>query len=124
MKISITIFFLHISFISFTQESLVFEDLELNENMRLIGMYSHYDKKKTFEKYNFIIEDLKVLDSITRIIHKGKEVFNQSTLDEVSIRLFDGNKKIRTWSFNPKLKFIRTNGKSYEFDASQIEELT
>jgi hypothetical protein len=124
MEISIAIIFSLIFFNSFSQESLVFENLELNENMRLIGMFPHYDDEKTFENYNFIIEDIKELDSITKLIRKGKEVKNQSTRNEFHIRLFDGDKKIRTWSFNPKYKYIRTDGKSYEFDASQILDLT
>jgi hypothetical protein len=60
--------------------------------MRLIGMFPHYDEEKTFENYNFIIEDIKVLDSIAKIIRKGKEVKNQSTRNEFHIRLFEGNK--------------------------------
>jgi hypothetical protein len=103
---------------------LVFENLNLNENMRLIGMYPHYDDDRTFEKYNFIIEDIKTLDSITKIIIKGKEISNQSSRNEFTIRLFDGNKKLQTWSFNPKHSYIRTDGKSYEFDANQILDLT
>jgi hypothetical protein len=124
MKISFALIFSLIFSNSFSQESLVFENLELNENMRLIGMYPHYDEEKTFENYNFIIEDLKVLDSITKIIRKGKEVMNQSTRNEFDIRLFDGDKKIQTWSFNPKYSYIRIDGKSYEFDAKQILDLT
>jgi hypothetical protein len=92
--------------------------------MGLIGMFPHYDEEKTFENYNFIIEDIKVLDSIAKIIRKGKEVKNQSTRNEFHIRLFEGNKNIRTWSFNPKYAYIRTDGKSYEFDANQILDLT
>lgn len=124
MKILIKIILLLFCFSCFSQKSQVFENLELNENMRLIGMYPHYDQERTYESYNFIIEDSKVLDSIAKIIVKGKEVMNQSTRNEVSIYLYDRDNKIKTWSFDPKYKFIRVAGKSYEFDADQILALT
>jgi len=124
MKKLIKLILLLSFFSSFSQNNLIFDNLNLNENMRLIGMYPRYDKNKTFEKYNFIIDDLKVLDSISKIIQKGKEVINQSTRNEFNIRLFEGDKKLRTWSFNPKYNYIRIDGKSYEFDASQILNLT
>ena len=124
MKTSINLVFAFIFFNSFSQKSLVFETNKLSENMRLIGMYPHYDENKTYENYNFIITDLKELDSITKIIQKGKKIMNQFTSNEFSIRLFDGDKKLQTWSFNPKYLYIRTKGKSYEFDASQILDLT
>lgn len=124
MKFSISLIFSLMVFNSFSQESLVFENLKLNENMRLIGMYPQYDENKTFENYNFIIEDLKVLDSIAKIIRKGKEIMNQSTRNEFDIRLFEGDKKIQTWSFNPNYSYIRIDGKSYEFDANQILNLS
>lgn len=124
MRILFTLTFLMIISSTYAQKSLVFENMDLNQNMRLIGMYPHYDENKTYENYNFIIKDFKALDSISKIITKGKEVMNQHTRNEFSIRLFDGEKKLRTWSFNPKYNYIRTDGKSYEFDASQILELT
>ncbi|MBL4559938.1 MAG: hypothetical protein JKX79_03025 [Labilibaculum sp.] len=67
--------------------------------MRLIGMHPHYDEEKTFEEYNFIIEDFKAIDSITKIITKGKEVMNQHTRNEFNMRLYEGDKKLQTWSF-------------------------
>ena len=108
---------------AYSQESLILENIELNQNMRIIGMYPHYDKEKTFEKYNFLIEDLKILDSVSKILTKGKEVKNQFTKNEFSIRLFEGNNKLKTWSFNPKYSYIRIDGKSYEFNANQILSL-
>lgn len=124
MKIILTVTFLLLLFSSYAQKSLVFENLHLNQNMRLIGMYPYYDEEKTFEEYNFIIEDLKSLDSITKIITKGQKIMNQHTRNEFNMRLYEGDKKIRTWSFNPKYSYIRINGKSYVFDAHQILELT
>lgn len=124
MKILLTSILLFTCFSSFSQKSLVFENLEWNGNMRLIGMYPHYDKERTYEHYNFFIDDAKILDSIAKIIVKGKEIMNQSTRNEVNIYLYDGDNKIKTWSFDPKYKFIRTGGKSYRFDASQIMKLT
>ncbi|MEP4946633.1 MAG: hypothetical protein ABJU26_03740, partial [Flavobacteriaceae bacterium] len=124
MKILTKIILLLFCFSSFSQKSQVLENLEWNENMRLIGMYPHYDKERTYESYNFIIEDSNVLDSISKIIVKGKEIMNQSTRSEVNIYLYEGENKIKTWSFDPKYKFIRIDGRSYEFDASQVLALT
>jgi len=123
MKVLITLILYLMFYNSFSQESLVFGNIEFNENMRLIGMYPHYDKDKTFEKYNFIIEDLKELDSISKFIQKGKYVMNQVTENEFVIRLFEGDKIIQTWSLGPKYSYIRTNKKSYEFFTIQILDL-
>lgn len=120
MKNQITFIILLLSFNTFSQKTLVFEDLQLNEKTKLIGMYPHYDEKKTYENYNFLIEDTNIIDSISKIIVKGKEVMNQSTRQEFTIWLYDGNNKLKSWSFDPKYNFIRIAGKSYEFDASQI----
>lgn len=120
MKNLFTLILLLSFLVSFSQKSLVFENLQLNENMRLIGMYPHYDEKRTYENYNFLIEDSNIIDSISKIIEKGKEVINQYTSQEFTIRLYDGEKKVKSWSFDPKYNFIRIAGKSYEFDANQI----
>ena len=106
-----------------SQENLVLKNINFNQNSRLIGMYPHYDKERTFEKYNFIIEDLKVLDSLSKILSKGKEVVNQYTRTELKIRLFDGDNELKTWGINPKYSYIRVDGKSYKFDSYQILNL-
>ncbi len=124
MKKLITAILILSFFSCFSQKSLVFDDFQLNDKMRLIGMYPHYDEKKTYESYNFLIEDSKIIDSISKVIVKGKEVMNQSTRQEFTIWLYNGDEKVKSWSFDPKYKFIRINGKSYEFDASQILRLT
>ncbi|MBQ4818613.1 hypothetical protein [Aquimarina sp. MMG016] len=120
MKITLTILFFFLSINSFSQKKIVFEKLNLSDNIRLIGMYPHYDEEKTFEKYNFILEDLRTIDSISKIIVKGKEVKNQATRNEFHIRLLEGDKIINVWSFNPQYSYIRTESKSYEFNAEQI----
>ncbi|MFD0991481.1 hypothetical protein ACFQ1R_15385 [Mariniflexile jejuense] len=120
MKRQITFIILLLSFNSFSQKTLVLEDLQLNEKTRLIGMYPHYDEKRTYENYNFLIEDSNIIDSISKIIVKGKEIMNQSTRQEFTIWLCDGDKRLKYWSFDPKYNFIRIEGKSYEFDANQI----
>lgn len=123
MRITFTLLFLLLFTNSFSQENLVFDKLNLNENMKLIGMHPHYDEEKTFEKYNFILEDLKTIDSISAIVLKGKEIKNQVTRNESHIRLLDADKTIRIWSFNPKYSYIRIDGKSYEFNAKQILDI-
>ena len=123
MRKFIITFLILFCFSAYSQESLILENIDLNQNMRLIGMYPHYDKEKTFEKYNFLIEDFKVLDSLSKLLTKGKEVKNQFTKGEFNIRLFEGDKKLKTWSFNPKYSYLRIDGKSYEFNATQILNL-
>ena len=123
MKLNIIVFFLFIGINSFAQETLVFEELDLTDNSRLIGMYPHYDEEKTFEEYNFIIEDVRTIDSISKIIKKGKEIRNQSTRREFTVRLYDGDKLLKVWSFDPEYSYIRTEGKSYEFNAEQMMEI-
>jgi hypothetical protein len=52
MRKFITTILILLSISADSQKSLILENIDLNQNMRLIGMYPHYDKEKTFEKYS------------------------------------------------------------------------
>ena len=38
-------------------QKILFDTLTVDSTTKIIGRYPQYDKNRTFEKYNFIIED-------------------------------------------------------------------
>lgn len=54
-KIFLLIFVLSTS--SAFSQKVLFDTLKVNSKTKIIGRYPQYDTKKTFEKFNFIIED-------------------------------------------------------------------
>jgi hypothetical protein len=105
------------------QNKLLFANIEVNDSMKLIGMYPHYDQDKTFEKYNFIIEDFKVLDSLKKTLKVGKpatRIFDVGFL----IELVDGKHNIiKSWTVMPNYSSINIDGNFFKFDTTVISNL-
>ena len=59
----------------FSQKNL-FENLTIDKNTKIIGRYPQYDKTKTYEKYNFILEDSLEISNFINSIKLGEEVPN------------------------------------------------
>lgn len=92
--------------------------------MKLIGMYPHYDQDKTFEKYNFIIEDFKVLDSLKKTLKVGKPAARIFDRFDFSIKLVDKKQNIiKSWLVMPNYSSINIDGDFFEFDINIIANL-
>jgi hypothetical protein len=108
----------------FSQNKLLFADIKISDSMKLIGRYPHYDKDKTFEKYNFIIEDFKVLDSLTKTLKVGKPASRIFDNANFLIELVDGKHNIiNSWTVLPNYSSIVGGGDFYEFDTNILVDL-
>lgn len=56
----------------------IFDTLVIDSTTKIIGRYPQYDKSKTYEKYNFIIEDSLEIAKFAKTIKLGEEVPNST----------------------------------------------
>ena len=107
----------------FSQKNL-FENLTIDKNTKIIGRYPQYDKTKTYEKYNFILEDSLEISNFINSIKLGEEVPNSIEEPCFRIEIIKDNKEIGGWTVNPRAKSVMTHdGHTYKFDIKQITEL-
>jgi hypothetical protein len=104
--------------------NLFLDGITISHSMKLIGMYPYYDSDKTFQNYNFYIENYDDIISASKRIKLGENISNLATRNEFNIRLIDNGKIIKTWSINPQYSYIRTEGKTYKFDINQLKALS
>ncbi|MCF2218858.1 hypothetical protein H9Q08_06050 [Chryseobacterium sp. PS-8] len=108
----------------YSQNKLLKSDkLTTTDSVKIIGMYPKWDKNKTYEKYNFLITDKKVVDSLIESVEYGDNTKNEWEQNTFSIILTKGNKEVRRVSISPALHHAHTNGESYKFDVSILEKL-
>lgn len=123
MKLSFVAFFSILTMHLFAQKNL-FDTLQIDRSTKIVGRYPQYDKSKTYEKYNFIIEDsVKIVEFIKKL-SLGKEVVNYVVDPSFELTVVKNNKEIGSWTINPTLGSAMTHdGQSYEFDLNQIKKL-
>ena len=108
---------------AFSQKNL-FENLTIDKNTKIIGRYPQYDKNKTYEKYNFIIEDSLEIVNFINTIKLGDEVPNSIEDPCFRIEIIKNNKEVGGWTVNPRAKTVMTHdGHTYKFYIKQISEL-
>ena len=104
----------------FSQKNL-FDTLTINSTTKIIGRYPQYDKTKTYEKYNFIIEDSITIQKFIKTIKVGEEVPNSGEEPNFRLTVIKNFDEIGTWSISPNLKTVLTHdGHTYIFDINQI----
>lgn len=124
MKFSLFVIFSLVMTHSFAQKSL-FDTLKIEPGTKIIGRHPQYDKSKTFEKYNFIIEDSVDIAKFIRSLRLGKEVANSIGNATFQLTVIKNNIEIRAWTINPTLGSAMTHdGHTYEFDINQIANLS
>ncbi|WP_415327535.1 hypothetical protein [Chryseobacterium sp. MMS23-Vi53] len=124
MKKTIILIILAASQNIYSQNKLFKSDkFTVTDSVKIIGMYNEWDKHKTYEKYNFLITDKKVIDSLIASVEYGERGENISGRD-FNIILTNGNKVIDRWSVSPKFKNINIKGYSHQFDISILENLS
>ncbi|WP_339889911.1 hypothetical protein [uncultured Flavobacterium sp.] len=90
-------------------QKTLFDSLKVDNTTKIIGRIPHYDKSKTYEMYNFIIEDsTKIIDFIKNI-KLGNEVPNSSEKPNFKLTVVKNNKEIGSWTINPTLKSAMTH---------------
>lgn len=103
-----------------TTEKHAFDDIEITNSMRLIGMHSHYNSNTDYEQYDFIINDKNDIISTTEQLKYGLSINTLYTKNEFNVKLLDGDKVVKTISINPDYDYIRDNGKTYKFDINSL----
>lgn len=102
----------------------LFDTLKVDVSTKIIGRYPQYDKSKTFEKYNFIIDDSINIVRFIKNLKLGKEVKNSTEDPSFQLTIVKNYDEIGSWTINPTLKSAMTHdGHTYEFDLTQIENL-
>ncbi|KMQ64910.1 hypothetical protein ACM46_11925 [Chryseobacterium angstadtii] len=125
MKKTILFIILALSQIVHGQNKLFKSDnLTDTDSVKIIGMYPKWDKNKSYEKYNFLITDKKVIDSLIESVEYAEPTKNISEQNNFSIILTKGNKVINRWSISPKFTNININGSSRQFDISIVDNLS
>ncbi|WP_308994035.1 hypothetical protein QLS71_013995 [Mariniflexile litorale] len=123
MKRILTVLIILISTNIFGQKNML-ETLTIDSTTKIIGRYPQYDKTRTYEKYNFIIEDSVEISNFIRNIKLGDEVPNSSESPSFRITIVKNFKEEGTWTINPTQKSVMTHdGHTYKFDIDQITEL-
>lgn|SRR5690606_8842430 len=107
----------------YSQKNL-FDTLTIDSSTKIIGRYPHYDKTKTYEKYNFIIEDSIKIADFVQMIKLGEEVPNSLERPSFKIDVIKNYKEKGGWTINPTLKSAMTHdGHTYKFNLEQIANL-
>lgn len=107
----------------FSQKNL-FDTLQIDASTKIIGRHPQYDKSKTYEKYNFIIEDPAKIAEFVKNLKLGKEVENSTEDPSFKLTVVKNFEEIGSWTINPTLKSAMTHdGHTYEFDLTQITNL-
>lgn len=102
----------------------IFDTLTIDSTTKIIGRYPQYDKSKTYEKYNFIIEDPLEIAKFAKAIQLGEEVPNSTEDPSFKIYIVKSYKEKGGWTINPTLKSAMTHdGHTYKFDMNQIINL-
>lgn len=123
MRTIIILFFLITTNQVLSQKKL-FKTLKIDGTTKIIGRYPQYDKNRTYEKYNFIIEDSTQIAEFAKNIKLGKEVKNSTEEPCFRITIVKNFEEVGTWTINPTLKSVMTHdGNTYEFDLNQITKL-
>jgi len=123
MRATLFIFFLTVSISLTAQEKYIFDTAKIDAATKLIGRYPQYDKQKTYKEFNFIITDPETIKSVIMKMPLGKEGENIIEDPEFRINIVQNFDEVKTWTVNPKLKSVMSNGHTYAFDISILKEL-
>jgi hypothetical protein len=123
MRVTLFIFFLTVSISLKAQEKYIFDTSKITATTKLIGRYPQYDKQKTYKEFNFIINDPEIIKAVIMTMPLGKEGENIMEDPEFRINVVQNFDEVKTWTVNPNLKSVMSNGHTYEFDVTKLKEL-
>jgi hypothetical protein len=98
------------------------KDIKFDDSTKLIGMYAHYDKNKTYENYNFCVTDIKEISELSNKLVYQEEVPNMIS-NEYYIIVLRGDKIVKKWSVSLTIERILIDGHSYRFDSKILKKL-
>lgn len=123
MRATLFIYFLTISISLTAQEKYIFDTSKIDASTKLIGRYPQYDKQKTYKEFNFIITDPEIIKAVIMTLPLGKEGENIIEDPEFRINVIQNFDEVKTWTVNPNLKSVMSNGHTFEFDVKKLKEL-
>lgn len=112
-----------INFVVFAQNKPLLNNIKIDSNTKLIGMYVQYDKSKTYKYLNFYINNQKVIEDLAEKLTYGNVVENKLEQNNFRIIVLNGNEEVESWLVNPLFSNIIINGTYYKFDIKSIKEL-
>lgn len=108
---------------AFGQKGL-FDTLKIDATTKIIGRYPQYDKNKTYENYNFIIEEPVEIEKFVKKIKLDEEVPNSIEDPNFVITIIKNYQETGSWTINPRQQSAMTHdGHTYKFNLNQIIEL-
>jgi hypothetical protein len=123
MRVSFIVILSILTMQLFGQKNL-FDTLKIDPNTKIIGRYPQYDKSKTYEKYNFIIEDSTKIVEFIKKLKLGKEVENSTEDPSFKLTIVKNYDEMGSWTINPTFGSAMTHdGHTYKFDLNQIANL-
>jgi hypothetical protein len=116
------IYLLLISINCFSQ-NFIPKNIKVDSTTKIIGRYPQYDKNKSYEKWNFILENVKDIEAFTNQLVLGEEVKNTLEEPNFSICLIHNYDEVKSWTINPRMKSVMVDGHTYKFDIKLFTEL-
>lgn len=108
---------------TFAQETII-DKLNFDDQTILVGMASDYNTDKSYDKYNFFIDDATKLNAVKLNLEHGYELDNKvSDQNHFMIYAIKNKKIVDQWLVNPRLYNVFHEGIAYSFDADKLENI-
>lgn len=107
----------------FSQNKFQIDLSKIDNDSKLIGRYPHFDREKTYRKWNFIIDNPDVIKKIVEKLQYGSEVENKFERNSFYVELIQNHKSNILFSIHPTHNSIQIDGHSYSFDIESISSL-
>lgn len=108
---------------SFAQETII-DKLNFDDQTILVGMASDYNTDRTYDKYNFFIDNAAKLNAVKLNLEHGYELDNKvSDQNHFMIYAIKNKKIVDQWLVNPRLYNVFHEGIAYSFDADKLENI-
>lgn len=106
---------------SMAQVPTLIDKVQFDSNTILVGMASDYNSDKTYDKYNFFLDDASKINGVKLNLEYGYELDNKVTdSNHFMIYAIKDRKIVDQWLVNPRLYNVFHNGIAYSFDADKL----
>jgi len=111
------------SSVVFSQQTLI-DKVTFDSKTVLVGMANDYNTDKTYDQYNFFLDDASKIENIKLNLEYGYEL-NEKVTDSNHFMIYaiKDRKIIDQWLVNPKLYNVFHNGIAYSFDADKLQAI-
>ena len=108
-----------------SQAPQLFNEIEFDEECKLVGFYAPWANDKAYSKYDFLIEDQAEFDKFMNAVRIGDPTFHMVSGTSFDIKLIKGNKVLKTYMISADLRQpnISIDGKCYKFEIEQFKAI-